>query len=75
MASIILRTLSPQVHRALKARAAQSGRTVEAEIVEIVEIAIRGKLGGTGLGMPDFLRQFGPLIGPRPDDSGDNSGP
>jgi plasmid stability protein len=50
MASIILRTLSPQVHRALKARAEQSGRTVEAEIVEIVEIAVRGKAGG-GMGM------------------------
>jgi plasmid stability protein len=48
MASIILRTLSPQVHRALKARAAQTGRTVEAEIVEIVEIAVRGKAGGGG---------------------------
>ncbi len=58
MASIILRTLPPQIHRALKARAAQSGRTVEAEIVEIVEVAIRGKAaGGMGFDFGEIVRR------------------
>jgi plasmid stability protein len=60
MASIILRTLSPQVHRALKARAAQTGRSVEAEIVEIVEVAVRGKAGGgSGMDFGELLRIAG----------------
>jgi plasmid stability protein len=59
MASIILRTLSPQVHRALKARAAQSGRSVEEEIVQIVETAVRGKPAGMGMDFGDLLRAAG----------------
>jgi plasmid stability protein len=70
MASIILRTLSPQVHRALKARAAASGRTVEAEIVEIVEIAVRGKAGGAGIDIGTLVRDFMPRGGGGPASGG-----
>jgi plasmid stability protein len=40
MASIIVRNLSPAIHRALKARAARHGRSTEAEVREILEQAV-----------------------------------
>ncbi len=65
MAIFTLRTLSGPTQRALKARAAASGRTVEAEIVEIVEMAVRGKSGGgmSAFDFTDILREYS--VGPK----------
>ena len=49
MAAIVIRNLSPETHRALQARAAQHGRSTEAEVRSIldetVRPAVRVKLG------------------------------
>jgi plasmid stability protein len=49
MAAIIIRNLSPETHRALQTRAAQHGRSTEAEVRSIldetVRPAVRVKLG------------------------------
>ncbi|HEX3990424.1 MAG TPA: Arc family DNA-binding protein [Acetobacteraceae bacterium] len=41
MASIIVRNLPDEVHRALRVRAAQNGRSAEAEIRNILERAVK----------------------------------
>ncbi|MBN9529827.1 MAG: plasmid stabilization protein [Alphaproteobacteria bacterium] len=41
MATITLRNLPDDVHRALRARAASNGRSTEAEIREILEATVR----------------------------------
>jgi plasmid stability protein len=41
MASVIVRNLPEETHRALKLRAARHGRSAEAEIREIIESAVR----------------------------------
>ena len=41
MAAVTVRNLPEATHRALKLRAAQHGRSTEAEIREILEIAVR----------------------------------
>ena len=41
MASVTVRNLPDEVHRALRLRAAQHGRSTEAEIRDILEIAAR----------------------------------
>lgn len=41
MANVTVRNLPDAVHRALRARAAQHGRSTEAEIREILEAAVR----------------------------------
>lgn len=41
MAAVTIRSLSEEVHRALKLRAAQHGRSTEAEIRAILEAAVR----------------------------------
>jgi plasmid stability protein len=41
VASVTIRNLSDEVHRALRVRAAHHGRSTEAEIREILEIAAR----------------------------------
>jgi plasmid stability protein len=38
--SIIIRNLPPEMHRALKARAAEHGRSLEAETLSILEQAV-----------------------------------
>jgi plasmid stability protein len=43
MASITVRNLPDETHRALRVRAAQHGRSTEAEIREILEEAVRPK--------------------------------
>lgn len=43
MASITVRNLPDETHRALRVRAAQNGRSTEAEIREILEEAVRPK--------------------------------
>jgi antitoxin FitA len=58
MASVTVRNLPEETHRALKLRAAQHGRSTEAEIRNILESAVRPKVGigsalaaiGLGLG-------------------------
>ncbi len=41
MASITVRNLPDEVHRALRVRAAQNGRSTEAEVREILESAVK----------------------------------
>jgi len=41
MAAVTIRNLRDETHRALKVRAAQHGRSTEAEIREIIEEAVR----------------------------------
>lgn len=41
MASVTVRNLPDEVHRALRVRAARNGRSTEAEIREILEAAVR----------------------------------
>jgi plasmid stability protein len=43
MASITVRNLPDETHRALRIRAAQNGRSTEAEVREILEQAVRPK--------------------------------
>jgi antitoxin FitA len=45
MASVMVRKLPEETHRALKLRAAQHGRSTEAEIRSILEGAVRPKQG------------------------------
>ncbi|MDI1247042.1 MAG: plasmid stability protein [Rhodoferax sp.] len=50
MPSVTIRKISEETHRAIKLRAAQHGRSTEAEIRSILDTAIRQKLGlGTAL--------------------------
>ena len=41
MAAIVIRNLAPQTHRALQARAARHGRSIEAEARCILDEAVR----------------------------------
>jgi antitoxin FitA len=41
MAAITVRNLPDETHRALRVRAAQNGRSTEAEVREILEAAVR----------------------------------
>ncbi len=43
MASVTVRNLPDETHRALRVRAAQNGRSTEAEIREILEAAVKPK--------------------------------
>jgi plasmid stability protein len=43
MASITVRNIPEETHRALRVRAAQNGRSTEAEVREILEAAVRPK--------------------------------
>ncbi len=45
MAAVTVRNLSEETHRALKVRAAQHGRSTEAEIRNILETAVQPKVG------------------------------
>ncbi|MEY4882860.1 MAG: hypothetical protein RIS34_714 [Pseudomonadota bacterium] len=50
MPSVTVRNLQTETHRALKVRAAQHGRSTEAEIRNILEAAVRPRFGmGTAL--------------------------
>jgi antitoxin FitA len=44
MSSVTIRNIPPETHRALKLRAAQHGRSTEAEIRLILELAVRPTL-------------------------------
>jgi len=41
MAAIVIRSISPETHRALRFRARQHGRSTEAEIRAIIDEAVR----------------------------------
>ena len=41
MSAIVVRNLLPETHRALRARAAQHGRSTEAEVRAILDAAVR----------------------------------
>lgn len=56
MAAVTVRNLSPEVHRALKARAALHGRSTEAEIREILKNAV---LSEEEIGLGSELEAFG----------------
>jgi antitoxin FitA len=50
MSAVTVRNLPDEIHRALKLRAVQHGRSTEAEIRYILETAVKPKLGlGTQL--------------------------
>jgi len=60
MAAVTIRNLPKETHRALKLRAAQHGRSTEAEIRDILEEAVRPK-GRLKIGseLAAFGRRFG----------------
>lgn len=58
MAAVTVRNISEETHRALKVRAAQNGRSTEAEIRTILEAAVQPKIG-----MGSALAQIGRQIG------------
>lgn len=62
MAAVNVRNISAETHRALKARAAQHGRSTEAEIRTILEAAVRpdGRIK-VGSELAAFGRRFGGL--------------
>jgi antitoxin FitA len=41
MSAVVVRNLSPETHRALQARAAEHGRSTEAEVRTILDEAVR----------------------------------
>ncbi len=62
MAAVTVRNLPEETHRALKLRAAEHGRSTEAEIREILEEAIRPKNRlKIGSELAAFGRRFGGL--------------
>ncbi len=60
MASITIRKLSDETHRALRARAAEHGRSTEAEVRSILDAAVR-PAGRTKIGsaLVEAFRPFG----------------
>ena len=60
MSVVTVRNLPEETHRALKLRAAQHGRSTEAEIREILEEAVRPK---TRLKIGSELAAFGQRLG------------
>ena len=60
LSAVIVRNLPEETHRALKQRAAQHGRSTEAEIREILEEAVRPK---TRLKIGSELAAFGREMG------------
>lgn len=60
MTAVTVRNLSPEIHRALKVRAAQHGRSTEAEIRAILEEAVRPpERVKIGAALAAFGRRFG----------------
>jgi len=65
MAAVTVRNLSAETHRALKAQAAQHGRSTEAEIRIILENAVRPE---QRLRMGDALAALGRRFNVKPDE-------
>jgi plasmid stability protein len=66
MASVTVRNLPDEVHRAIRARAASHGRSAEAEIRDILENAV---MPSDRLRMGDALAQIGRDAGLTDDDA------
>jgi len=60
MAMLTVRNLPDDVHRALRMRAAQHGRSTEAEVREILAVAVKPE---TRVRMGDALTELGRKIG------------
>lgn len=60
MAMLTVRNLPDDVHRALRVRAAQHGRSTEAEVREILAMAVKPQ---TRLRLGDALAELGRTIG------------
>jgi antitoxin FitA len=59
MPAVTIRKLSPETHRALKARAKGHGRSTEAEIRAILEAAVKpAQNTGIGSALKAFGRRF-----------------
>lgn len=58
MSAVTVRNLPEETHRALKLRAIQHGRSTEAEIRSILEMAVRPKIG-VGSALAAIGRNFG----------------
>jgi plasmid stability protein len=58
MSAVTVRNLPEETHRALKLRAAQHGRSTEAEIRYILENAVRPKMGLGSL-LASFANEIG----------------
>ncbi len=65
MAAVVVRNLPEETLRALKRRAAQEGRSTEAEIRAILESAVRPSLG-IGSALAGIGREAGGLTLPTP---------
>ncbi len=60
MANVMLHSVPPQLHRALKARAALNNRSVEAEILAILGQAVQSRANvGMGTDFGAIVRQLG----------------
>lgn len=66
MATVTVRNLPDEVHRALRVRAAQHGRSTEAEIRAILETAVRPR---ERLQMGTALSELGRRVGFTDDDA------
>jgi plasmid stability protein len=60
MAAVTIRNLPPETHRALRVRAAQHGRSTEAEIRDILEEAVRPR---NRVKLGSLLAQIGREVG------------
>jgi len=60
MSAVTVRNIPEETHRALKLRAAQHGRSTEAEIRYILEVAVRPKVG-VGTALAAFAAEIGHL--------------
>ena len=60
MATLTIRNLPDEVHRALRVRAAQHGRSTEAEVREILAQMV---YSGSGLRLGTELKRFAEQIG------------
>lgn len=58
MSAVTVRNIPEETHRALKLRAAQHGRSTEAEIRYILEVAVRPKVG-IGSTLAAFASEIG----------------
>lgn len=60
MPAVTVRSLSDETHRALKVRAAQRGRSTEAEIRDILDAAVQPKARvKVGAALAAFGKRFG----------------
>ncbi|ARP90385.1 plasmid stabilization protein [Bordetella genomosp. 9] len=65
MAILTVRNVPDEVHRALRLRAAEHGRSTEAEVREILERAVKSE---TRVRMGDALAELGSRVGLTNDD-------